>query len=189
MTSNTAPGDNPYRLTIDQIQKFLPHRAPFLLIDRVLEIHPAGDLADPTPASRVGTRVVALKNVTYNEPQFQGHFPGYSIMPGVLMVEVMAQAASFSTYPYLVHGAGGDIGRVARDFHCILVGVDSARFRRPVVPGDTLRVETTVTKCRGRLWAFQCSITVDGKTVAEAELMANLLSNQDGGAPAESEGA
>jgi 3-hydroxyacyl-[acyl-carrier-protein] dehydratase len=180
--------DNPYRLNIDQIRKFLPHRSPFLLIDRVLEIHPTGDVADTSPNGRAGTRVVALKNVTYNEPCFQGHFPEFSILPGVLLVEIMAQAASFSTYPYLLkqaQQAGASIEEFARNFQCILVGVDSARFRRPVVPGDSLRVETTVTKCRGRLWAFQCVITVDGKTVAEADIMANLISSESAQAGAE----
>jgi 3-hydroxyacyl-[acyl-carrier-protein] dehydratase len=176
---------NPYRLNIDQIRKFLPHRAPFLLVDRVLEIHPGGDVSDPAPAARVGTRVVALKNVTYNEPYFQGHFPAFSIVPGVLLVEIMAQAASFSTYPYLLHDAKGDIENYARNFQCILVGVDSARFRRPVVPGDTLRVETSVTKCRGRLWTFHCLITVEGKPVAEADIMANLISSSESASSAE----
>ena len=80
-------------------------------------------------------KVVALKNVTYNEPYFQGHFPGFAILPGVLLIEIMAQTASFSLYPYMLHASGGDIGHLARNFQCILVGVDSARFRRPVRPG------------------------------------------------------
>jgi 3-hydroxyacyl-[acyl-carrier-protein] dehydratase len=168
--------ENPYRLNIDQIKKFLPHRSPFLLVDRVLEIHPSGDLKDPTPASKVGTRVVALKNVTYNEPYFQGHFPQFAILPGVLLLEIMAQTASFSVYPAMAASPEG-VEVLAKNFQCIFVGVDAARFRKPVVPGDTLRIETTVTKCRGRLWAFECVATVDGQRVAEAEIMANLLSN------------
>jgi 3-hydroxyacyl-[acyl-carrier-protein] dehydratase len=172
--------ENAYRLSVDQIQKYLPHRAPFLLVDRVLEIHPTGDLTDLSPNNKVGTRVVALKNVSFNEPYFQGHFPGFAIMPGVLLIEIMAQAASFSLYPYFANQAGGKIEHMARNFQCILVGVDSARFRRPVVPGDTLRIETTVTKCRGRLWAFQCVISVDGQRVAEADIMANLIANAGG---------
>jgi 3-hydroxymyristoyl/3-hydroxydecanoyl-(acyl carrier protein) dehydratase len=87
----------------------------------------------------------------------------------------MAQAASFSVYPYFQ--AGGDIENMSRNFQCILVGVDSARFRKPVIPGDTLRIETTVTRCRGKLWGFSCEITVDGKPVADAEILANLASN------------
>lgn len=170
--------ENPYRLNVDQIKKFLPHRAPFLLVDRILEIHPTGDLSDVSHNGKVGTRVVALKNVSYNEPYFQGHFPGYAIMPGVLLLETMAQAASFSLYPYLANQPEG-VGMMAKNFQCIFVGVDGARFRRPVVPGDTVRIETQVTKCRGRLWAFECVALVDGQKVAEADIMANLIANAD----------
>lgn len=165
--------ENRYQLNINQIQQFLPHRAPFLLIDRVLEIHTSGDLSEPPPSAPIGTRVVAIKNVSYNEPFFQGHFPGYAILPGVLLIEIMAQAASFSVYPSMEK----DLSRFAGQFQCILTGVDNARFRKPVVPGDTLRLETEVTRCRGKLWAFQCSATVDGQKVAEAELLAHLAMN------------
>jgi 3-hydroxyacyl-[acyl-carrier-protein] dehydratase len=163
--------DNPYRLDVNQIQKFLPHRAPFLLVDRILEIHSVG-YAD------IGTRVVGLKNVTFNEPHFQGHFPKFAIMPGVLLIETLAQVASFSVYPNIVH----DLDRFASYFQCILVGVDRARFRKPVVPGDCLKVESEVVKCRGKIWAFQCSASVDGQKVVEAELLANLVTT----APSES---
>ena len=162
---------NPYSLNIQQIQKFLPHRAPFLMLDRVLEIHPAGSLDAPPPSASVGTQVVALKNFSYNEPFFQGHFPDYPIVPGVLIVETMAQAASFSVYPSMAD----DLERFSKQFQCILVGVDGARFRRPVVPGDSVRIETEVIRCRGKLWAFQCSAIVDGQKVAEAEVLANLV--------------
>lgn len=166
--------ENPYFLNINQIARFLPHRAPFLLIDRVLEIHTVGDfLNQPAPYAPVGTRVVAQKNVSYNEPYFQGHFPGFAIVPGVLIVETMAQAASFSVYPNMVK----DIDRLSRDFQCILVGVEGARFRKPVVPGDVLRIDTEVVKCRGRLWVFKCSASVDGQKVADAEILANLMTN------------
>ena len=160
-----------YSLNINQIQRFLPHRSPFLLVDRILEIHPKGNPDLPPPSAGVGTRVVGIKNVSFNEPYFQGHFPGFAIVPGVLIVETMAQVASFSVYPNMAK----DIDRLAREFQCILVGVDGARFRKPVVPGDTLRIETEVTKCRGKLWAFQCTVTVNGQCVAEAELLANLV--------------
>jgi 3-hydroxyacyl-[acyl-carrier-protein] dehydratase len=166
--------ENLYQLNINQIQRFLPHRAPFLLVDRILEIHPTGDLNDPdAPMAQVGTRVLGIKNVSYNEPYFQGHFPSYAIVPGVLIIETMAQVASFSIYPNLAK----DIDRLSKEFQCILVGIDGARFRRPVVPGDTLRIETEVVKCRGKLWAFQCTASVDGQRVAEAEIMANLIAN------------
>lgn len=166
--------ENPYLLNINQIQRFLPHRSPFLLVDRILEIHPVqADSNSSLPMAGVGTRVVGIKNVSFNEPYFQGHFPNYAILPGVLIIETMAQVASFSVYPNLAK----DIDRLSRDFQCILVGVDQARFRKPVVPGDTLRIETEVVKCRGKLWAFQCTATVDGQKVAEAEILANLIAN------------
>jgi 3-hydroxyacyl-[acyl-carrier-protein] dehydratase len=165
--------ENPYRLGIDEIRKYLPHRAPFLLLDRILEIHPTGDVKDMSPNGKVGTRVVALKNVTYNEPFFPGHFPGFSIMPGVLILESMAQTASFSVYPYMAAQPQG-VEAMARDFKSIFVGIDGARFRKPVVPGDTMTIESVVTRCRGRLWGFQCKASVDGKVVAEADIMANL---------------
>src|SRR6185312_10973169 len=139
-----------YTLNVDQIQKYLPHRAPFLMIDRVLDIKPNGDLSDRSNANMMGIQVVAQKNLSFNEPFFQGHFPGFAIFPGVLMIEAMAQAASFSLYPYVEN----DLPRFTREFQCILVGVDSVRFRRPAVPGDSIKLQTTVTKCRGRLWAF-----------------------------------
>lgn len=165
-----------YPLSINQIQRFLPHRAPFLLVDRILEIHPVGQMDAPPPVAEVGTRVVGLKNVSFNEPYFQGHFPHYAILPGVLILETMAQVASFSVYPNMIR----DIDRLSREFQCILVGVDNVRFRRPVVPGDTLRVETEVVKCRGKLWGFQCTALVDGQRVAEAEILANLIANSSG---------
>jgi len=168
--------ENPYRLGIDDIRKFLPHRAPFLLVDRILEIHPQGDLSDLSSNDKVGVKVSGIKNVTYNEPFFQGHFPQFAIMPGVLIIEAMAQLASFSLYPYMVQ----DLERLAREFQCILVGVDRVRFRKPVVPGDTILFNSEVTKCRGRLWAFEVSATVDGQKVAEAEILANLIANSSG---------
>lgn len=166
--------ENPYLLDIDQIQRFLPHRPPFLLVDRILEIHPMGDVDRPPPVAEVGTRVIGLKNCTMNEAHFQGHFPSRAIVPGVLILETMAQVASFSVYPNMVK----DLDRLSREFQCILVGVDNARFRRPVVPGDSMRIETEVVRCRGnKLWAFQCQVLVDGQKVAEAELLANLVAN------------
>jgi 3-hydroxyacyl-[acyl-carrier-protein] dehydratase len=172
--STPKPPAGEYRLGIDQIQRFLPHRPPFLLIDRILEIHPVGDL-DDFDASKAGVKVVAIKNVSFNEPHFQGHFPGFAIMPGVLIVEAMAQAASFAVYPYL----SKDLDRLARAFQCILVGVNDARFRRPVVPGDTLRIDVEVTKNRGKLWMFHCVASVDGDKAADANLLANLIPSSE----------
>ncbi len=162
----------PYRLNIDQIRRYLPHASPFLLVDRILEIHPTGDLDDLSPQTKPGIKVIGQKNISYNEPYFQGHFPTFSILPGVLIIETMAQVASFSLYPYLER----DLEKLAREFQCILVGVDGVRFRKPVIPGDCLKIESVVTKCRGKLWAFRCEATVDGQRVAEADILANLIS-------------
>ena len=170
--------ENQFFLNIQEVRQFLPHRTPFLLVDRILEIHPVFGSAESSesrdgniPSAGVGTRVVGLKNVTFNEPYFQGHFPEYPILPGVLMLETMAQVASFSIYPILKR-SGVDF---SRGFQCILAGIDSARFRKPVGPGDTLRIETQVTKSRGgKLYAFECVALVDGQKVSEAEILAHL---------------
>ena len=146
-----------------RIMELIPHRYPFLLIDRLIAAVP-------------NESATALKNVTINENFFQGHFPGAPVMPGVLIIEAMAQVSSLALYPYLAK----DIDRLARDFQCVLVGVDGARFRRPVVPGDLLRIESVITKMRGKLWGFQCKATVDGQVVAEADILANLIANGAG---------
>jgi 3-hydroxyacyl-[acyl-carrier-protein] dehydratase len=155
-----------YRLGIEQIREFLPHRSPFLFVDRILEIHPAGDLNNTDADDKVGTKVVGLKNYTYNEPFMQGHFPEFSVVPGVLLVEMMAQVACFSVYPFLKQG---------QKFQVFLAGVDQTRFRKPVVPGDTVRVETLVTRKRGKIWMFDATAFVDGQKVAETQLLANLI--------------
>jgi 3-hydroxyacyl-[acyl-carrier-protein] dehydratase len=175
-TTSDLNRSSSYGMGIEEVLKFLPHRQPFLLVDRILEIVPSCRVDDPNPAARVGTRVVAVKNVTYNEPYFAGHFPQFAIVPGVLIVETMAQAASFAVFPFLKNG----LDHASGNFRCTLVSVDKARFRRPVVPGDAMRIEATVIKCRSRMWVYQCVVTVDGQKVAEAELMANL-STADGG--------
>ena len=162
--------ENPYCLNIEQIKGYLPHRPPFLLVDRVLEIHPSGDIRDLSHREKVGTRVVALKNVSFNEPHFQGHFPEYAIMPGVLVIEAMAQTACFSIYPQMQMAVDKP-----KQVQCLLVGVDNVRFRRPTVPGDQLRIESLVTKARGRVWAFHCEVSVDGNKIAEADILANWL--------------
>ena len=167
-----------FPMDVNEIQTFLPHRAPFLRIDRVLEIHASGKLGDLSPENnKVGTKVTAIKNVTFNEPHLQGHFPGFAIMPGVLITEAMAQTSVFAAYPYML---GPDFEELTKTTRTILAGVDHARFRRPVVPGDTLRIESTVTKVRGSIWMFDCVGQVDGKKVAEAQLIAHL---EVGGGP------
>jgi 3-hydroxyacyl-[acyl-carrier-protein] dehydratase len=133
-----------------EIQGLLPHRYPFLLVDRVKELEP-------------GRRIVALKNVTINEPFFQGHFPGRPIMPGVLIVEAMAQAGGV-----LVFKSGESSGRPV----VYMTGIDEAKFRRPVVPGDQLRFEIEVLKKRPPFWKMQGKAFVDNEVVCEAVVTA-----------------
>jgi 3-hydroxyacyl-[acyl-carrier-protein] dehydratase len=164
-----------YYLDIEKVRAFLPHRAPFLLVDRILEIHPQGEISkfDLSRGSEVvGTKVVGIKNFTYNEPFIPGHFPNYSIVPGVIQIETMAQVASFALYPFFEGRS-----EMARGFQCILVGVDGVRFRKPVIPGDTLRVQAELTKARGKIWGFRVEGFVDGQRAVEADVLANLALN------------
>ncbi|OGP64306.1 MAG: 3-hydroxyacyl-[acyl-carrier-protein] dehydratase FabZ [Deltaproteobacteria bacterium RBG_13_53_10] len=133
--------------------KILPHAYPFLLVDRILEIEP-------------GKRVVGIKNVTYNEPFFPGHFPGRPIMPGVLIVEAMAQAAGVLVF--------NSISGENRQKPVYFLGMDNVRFRKPVTPGDQLRMELEITRHRQSIWGFNGKAFVDGKLVAEADLLAML---------------
>ncbi len=159
-----------YQLQQKQIQRFLPHRPPFLLVDRILEISNDKPMDDDQSKNKIGIKVIGLKCISMNEPQFMGHFPEVPVMPGVLIVETMAQIASFAMYPSAMKKmAEGE------RFQCVLVGVDNARFRNPVVPGDVIRVEAEVTGCRTFLWTFKCKAYVEGKLVAEADLMANIV--------------
>ncbi|MBF0270485.1 MAG: 3-hydroxyacyl-ACP dehydratase FabZ [Magnetococcales bacterium] len=140
------------------ILKTLPHRYPFLLVDRVEEVQP-------------GERLVALKNVTFNEPFFNGHFPGHPVMPGVLILEAMAQAGALlagRTDPGAVQG------RLV-----YFMAIDKARFRKPVIPGDQLMLELTLLKRRREIWRFQGIARVNGAVVAEAELMAMTRDSQE----------
>jgi 3-hydroxyacyl-[acyl-carrier-protein] dehydratase len=141
-------------LDVEGIQKLLPHRPPFLLVDRVVEFE----------ANR---RLVALKGVTMNEPFFQGHFPGAPVMPGVLILEALAQAAALLAVLSLTPGEAD--GKLT-----YLMGIDAARFRRPVVPGDRLELIVEVTKQKGAVWKQRAEARVDGQVVAEAEFMAML---------------
>lgn len=136
-------------MDIQQIQNLLPHRYPFLLVDRVLESEP-------------GKRLVAIKNVTFNEPFFQGHFPSKPVMPGVLLIEAMAQATG------LLAMESADVPKEAIYY---LVGVDKARFKRPVVPGDQLVFEVELLKRKREIWVFAAQAKVDGGLVASAEIM------------------
>jgi 3-hydroxyacyl-[acyl-carrier-protein] dehydratase len=140
-------------LDINRISAILPHRYPFLLVDRVV-------VCDP------GKKIVALKNVTMNEPFFEGHFPGHPVVPGVLLVEGMAQAGGL----LVVLSSGEETDGRA----CYFVSVDKTKFRRPVRPGDQLRIEVEVLGCKRGIWAFAGKTFVDGKLVAEAELKATF---------------
>jgi 3-hydroxyacyl-[acyl-carrier-protein] dehydratase len=136
---------------IQSIMELLPHRYPFLLVDRVVEYVP--DIS-----------IRAYKNVTMNEAFFQGHFPGTPIMPGVLIVESMAQACGIL---YLLSNKDKVQGKLL-----YFLGMDKVKFRRPVVPGDRLDIEATVLKTGSRAWTFRGEAFVDGKRVAEAEMRA-----------------
>ncbi|MEJ2345157.1 MAG: 3-hydroxyacyl-ACP dehydratase FabZ [Gammaproteobacteria bacterium] len=138
-------------LDIHEIVKYLPHRYPFLLIDRVLEFVP-------------GKSLVAIKNVTINEPFFQGHFPHRAVMPGVLITEALAQATGLLAFKT------GE-GYPSKNTLYYLVGIDKARFKQPVEPGDQLRLEVEHTRTKRGIWVFNGEAKVDGKVVASAELM------------------
>lgn len=142
-------------LDITKIAELLPHRYPFLLIDRVLELD-------------IGKRVKALKNVTVNEPFFNGHFPGKPVMPGVLMIEALAQAAAVLAYTSQPKEATGRAQIV------YLAGVDNARFKRIVIPGDQLILEVTTSRIVRNIGKFACRATVDGQLAVEATLIAAL---------------
>ena len=142
-------------LDITKIVELLPHRYPFLLIDRVLELD-------------IGKRVKALKNVTANEPFFNGHFPGKPVMPGVLMIEALAQAAAVLAYTSQPKDATG------RTQIVYLAGVDNARFKRIVIPGDQLILEVTTSRIVRNIGKFACRATVDGQLAVEATLIAAL---------------
>ena len=150
-----TPETGPTTADIQLIQRILPHRYPFLLVDRVIDI-------DGTKSA------TGLKNVTMNEPHFQGHFPGTPIMPGVTIVEAMAQTAGVMV--------GASLGLVDGNMLIYFMGIDNCKFRRKVVPGDRLemRVETTRGKPGGKVWRFKGVATVEGEMAAEAEFTAMM---------------
>ncbi len=141
-------------LDINEIMSCLPHRYPFLLVDRVIDF-------------QEGKEITAIKNVTINEPFFQGHFPGHPIMPGVLIVEAMAQVGGILAFKSNPENAEGKV--------VYFMGIDKARFRKPVVPGDQVRIVLTVLKQRRAIWKFKGEAFVDDNLVAEAELMATIM--------------
>jgi 3-hydroxyacyl-[acyl-carrier-protein] dehydratase len=146
-------------LDVEAIQKILPHRPPFLLVDRVVALEP-------------GVRLVGWKSVTMNEPFFVGHFPGKPVMPGVLILEALAQACALLAVRSM--GADEDMD----DKITFLMSIDGAKFRRPVVPGDRLELHVEVVKRKGSIWRQKGAAVVDGQTVAEADFMAMLADRE-----------
>ena len=141
-------------MEIHDIMSYLPHRYPFLLVDRVISLNPGKD-------------IVALKNVTINEPFFTGHFPNHPVMPGVLILEALAQAAALLSFRTVDNPPGNDA-------IVYFAGIDGARFKRPVVPGDQLMLHAEITRHLKGIWKYKAHAEVDGQLVAEAELMATL---------------
>jgi 3-hydroxyacyl-[acyl-carrier-protein] dehydratase len=143
-------------IDINEIRKLLPHSYPFLLVDRIVDLEPS-------------KRIVGIKNVTFNEPFFTGHFPERPIMPGVLILEAMAQAGgvlAFKSFP----GMEGSV---------FFTGIDDARFRKPVIPGDQLKLIVEVVRHRREIWVFDGKALVDDDVVAEARIMAMLKMNKE----------
>jgi 3-hydroxyacyl-[acyl-carrier-protein] dehydratase len=138
-------------MNINDVKNFLPHRYPFLLIDRVLELE-------------VGKSLVAIKNVSFNEPQFTGHFPDQPIMPGVMIVEALAQATGILAFK-------SEVGKPIDGQIYMLVGIDKVRFKRMVEPGDQLRLEVEVMTVKRGIWKFKCRALVNDSVVTTAELM------------------
>jgi 3-hydroxyacyl-[acyl-carrier-protein] dehydratase len=136
-------------MNIKEIQELLPHRYPFLLVDRIIEIQP-------------GVKAVGIKNMTINEGFFQGHFPGQPIMPGVLIIEAMAQVAGL-----LAFRSGANVGKSV-----YFMSIEKAKFRKPVVPGDQLKLEVSILQHRGNVWKFSGNAVVGEKIAAEAEFTA-----------------
>ncbi|CAN5427674.1 3-hydroxyacyl-ACP dehydratase FabZ [soil metagenome] len=144
---------------ISDILRILPHRFPFLLVDRVEMLD-----RDLKAKNRVGWKIRAIKNVTFNEPFFPGHFPHRPVMPGVLQIEAMAQAGCLA----VVDPAGPEMD-------VAIAGINEARFRRPVVPGDRMVLTAEITKDRGQIMVLRCQCHVDGELASEAEMIAKVF--------------
>ena len=140
-------------LKINEIMQIIPHRYPFLMVDRIIEVE-------------YGVRAVGIKNVTINEPFFQGHYPNHPVMPGVLIVEAMAQVSGFM----LLDGT-------SENKLPYFTGIDNVKFRQPVVPGDQLRLEATMLKTRKNVAKVECKALVDGEVVTEGELKLMIVNN------------
>lgn len=144
-------GRNTNMINIEEVKRYLPHRYPFLMIDRVLHVE-------------AGKYVVALKNVTANEPYFNGHFPAEAVMPGVMIIEAMAQAAGILAL--MTEGR-----EVSDDYLYLLCGLSNTRFRQKVMPGDQLELHATLVKAKRNILKFHCEAKVDGKEVAKTDLL------------------
>jgi 3-hydroxyacyl-[acyl-carrier-protein] dehydratase len=153
-----APDRKSPLYTINDILEMLPHRFPFLLVDKVLEIE------GPSTGSRVGRKIRAIKNVTFNEPFFPGHFPHRPVMPGVLQIEALGQVAAIACVDPSGH-----------KMDVAIAGINNARFRRPVVPGDVLELTAEVLRDRSQILLVKCEAHVDGQLVCEAELLAKMF--------------
>ena len=154
MSETGASGTIDSRMDIHQILEYLPHRYPILLVDRVLEVVP-------------GERITALKNVSMNEPFFPGHYPHHPVMPGVLVVEAMAQTAAILSFKTM--GSKPDGVSVY-----YFVGIDNARFKKPVGPGDQLVLEVTIQAIKRGIWKYSGTAKVDGRIAAQADLICTL---------------
>jgi beta-hydroxyacyl-ACP dehydratase FabZ len=140
----------------DEVMQILPHRYPFLMVDKLIEIYEGS-----APPSRMGRKAVAVKNVSLNEPFFSGHFPGRPVMPGVLIIEAMAQAGCLAYYR-----------KNDEKMEVAIASIRAAKFRRPVVPGDVLKLTAEVVKDRGEMLVLQCTAHVGSELAAEAEILA-----------------
>lgn len=154
MTDISTKSQPQLPIMIERIMEMIPHRYPFLLIDRIIECE-------------LGEYAVALKNVTFNEPHFVGHFPIKPVMPGVLIIEAMAQTSAVLVVETMGKEAEGKL--------VYFMSIDDAKFRKPVVPGDTMLVRVTKERSRGNVWRFKCEATVEGALVAEAVVAAMIV--------------
>lgn len=141
-------------ISVERIMEMIPHRYPFLMIDRIIEME-------------LGEQAVAIKNVTVNEPFFVGHFPGKPVMPGVLIIEAMAQTSAVLVVETLGKEAEGKL--------VYFMSIEEAKFRKPVVPGDSLRIRVKKLQSRRNVWKFECEATVDGVLAAEATVCAMIV--------------
>lgn len=146
--------DTPSYIDINRIMKMIPHRYPILLVDRILECNP-------------GVSAVGLKNVTVNEPHFQGHFPTFPVMPGVLIIEAMAQTAAIMVVTSMGEDAEGKL--------VYFMGIDNCKFRKPVTPGDSMHIHIAKVQNRKNVWKFRGEAKVDGVLCAEADFGAMII--------------